>query len=52
MKGHPVEIIAEDIAKGTKILCLDELHVSDVADALMLGQVPHPCYVTAWLCPR
>ena len=37
---HPVDIVAEDIASRTKVLCLDELHVSDVADALILSQVP------------
>ena len=39
LKGHPVDLVAQDIARGTKILCLDELHVSDVADALIIGQV-------------
>ncbi len=39
LKGNPVDIVAQDIARGTKILCLDELHVSDFADALILGQV-------------
>lgn len=43
LKGHPVDIIAHDIARDTKILCLDELHVSDVADALILGQVDPSC---------
>ena len=40
LQEHPVEITAQGIANSAKILCLDELHVSDVADALILSQVP------------
>ena len=39
LHGHPVDLVAQSIAKDTKVLCLDELHVTDVADALILGQV-------------
>lgn len=37
--GQPVNLVAQSIAKDTKVLCLDEMHVTDVADALILGQV-------------
>lgn len=43
LERHPVDIVAQDIASRTKILCLDELHVSDVADALILSQVSLFC---------
>ena len=43
LEQHPVDIVAEDIASRTKVLCLDELHVSDVADALILSQVGVSC---------
>lgn len=39
LNGHPVDLVAQSIARDTKVLCLDELHVTDVADALILGQV-------------
>lgn len=39
LQEHPVEITAQGIANSAKILCLDELHVSDVADALILSQL-------------
>ena len=39
LHGHPVDLVAHSIAKDTKVLCLDEMHVTDVADALILGQV-------------
>lgn len=42
LHGHPVDLVAEDIARDTKVLCLDELHVTDVADALILGQASMP----------
>ena len=33
----PLERIAADIARDTRVLCLDELFVSDIADAMLLG---------------
>ena len=42
LHGHPVDLVAQSIARDTKVLCLDEMHVTDVADALILGQVDSP----------
>ncbi len=33
----PLDRIAADIARDTRVLCLDELFVSDIADAMLLG---------------
>ena len=33
----PLEHVAADIARDTRVLCLDELFVSDIADAMLLG---------------
>ena len=33
----PLEHVAVDIARDTRVLCLDELFVSDIADAMLLG---------------
>ena len=33
----PLEQVAADIARDTRVLCLDELFVSDIADAMLLG---------------
>ena len=35
--ADPLERVAADIAGGTRVLCLDELFVSDIADAMLLA---------------
>jgi cell division protein ZapE len=36
---HPMSLIAHDIADEVKILCLDEFHVTDITDAMLMRRL-------------
>ncbi len=38
-KENPLAIIAREIAKETRLLCLDEFHVTDITDAMLMRRL-------------
>jgi cell division protein ZapE len=36
---NPLELVAEEIADGARIICFDEFAVADIADAMLLGNL-------------
>jgi cell division protein ZapE len=37
--GDPIPYVSRQIAQRTKVLCFDELHVTDIADAMILARL-------------
>jgi cell division protein ZapE len=38
-QADPLELVADKVARRTRVLCFDELFVADIADAMLLGNL-------------
>ncbi len=38
-REDPLDVVAESIARDTRVLCFDELFVTDIADAMIFGSL-------------
>jgi len=38
-REDPLSIIAREVAKETRLLCLDEFHVTDITDAMLMRRL-------------
>ena len=38
-RADPLELVAEQVARKTRVLCFDELFVADIGDAMLLGNL-------------
>ena len=38
-EGDPIPLVAQELMRDTDLLCLDELHVNDITDAMIVGRL-------------